>query len=382
MSNMTDRNSLGMKWYTFYVKVRPWIGLAFFLLSAFTYGETFLTLMNTNLVGAAFAIPTIIYVASYVAYTIANLVLFFKERNESGEALLGFIKGLLIFEVFYIPYGSILGQYYEGQSIIVSIIVLLIMMALCYFVWYRLNIKYFRKRLAPWELNSTMTGTVSEAPKITETGTYSLSHANEVPKQYGSWNVMGSDLKLEKSDAVEVPETPAGPDPKHQEIPVVTKAVEQRTSYAKYCPKCGNGIDPASKVCTGCGKQYFKGVPWKTLGAVVAIVLLVASIGLNAYMYSDYTKAQETIAELTKKNDNLTDNIADLKKENEQYYDYWVDTFDKMDVFDSWIVFIENDGTNLYHKYDCSRFLFEDSWAHNIEYAEYIGYSPCPRCFD
>lgn len=382
MSNITDRSSLGMKWYTFYIKVRPWIGLAFFLLSVFAYGETFLTLMSINLVGAAFAIPTIIYVASYVVYTIANLILFFKERNGSGEALLGFIKGLLFFEVFYIPYGSILGQYYEGQSIVVSIIVLMIMMTLCYFVWYRLNIKYFRKRLANWEFDSTMTGAISEEPRVAETGAYSLSYANEVPKQYGSWNVMGSDLKLEKSDAVEVPETPAELEPKHQGIPVVTKTTEQRPSYAKYCPKCGKGIDPVSKVCTGCGKQYFKGVPWKTLGVVVAIVLLVASIGLNAYMYSDYAKAQETIVELTKKNNDLKSDVADLKKENEQYYDYWVDTFDKMDVFDSWIVFIENDGTNLYHKYDCSRFLFEDSWAHNIEYAEYIGYSPCPRCCD
>jgi hypothetical protein len=229
---------------------------------------------------------------------------------------------------------------------------------------------------------NTMAGAGPEETKNVQCGTYSLSYANETPEQYGTWDIMGSDLKLEKHDTAEAVEPSTEPGSQNQEIPVVTKAVEQRTYYIKYCSKCGNGIDPVTKVCSGCGKQYFKGVPWKTFAGVVAIVLLAASVGLNVYMHLKHAKAQETIAELTKKNTNLKVVIYDLEKENEQYYDYWVDTFDKMDVFDSWIVFIENDGTNLYHKYDCNKFVFKDSWAHNIEYAEYIGYKPCPRCYD
>ena len=45
-------------------------------------------------------------------------------------------------------------------------------------------------------------------------------------------------------------------------------------------------------------------------------------------------------------------------------------------------VFIEDDGTNLYHKYDCYKFLGNNCWAHNTEYAKYLGYKPCPLCCD
>ena len=116
MSNITDRSPLGMKWYRFFVHIRPWIGVVFFLLFVFGSGETFLTLMNINIAGAALAIPTIIYVVTYIADTIANLVLFFKEKDGSGESIFGFIKGLLIFEIFYLPYSTVLGQFYSKRS--------------------------------------------------------------------------------------------------------------------------------------------------------------------------------------------------------------------------------------------------------------------------
>ena len=30
----------------------------------------------------------------------------------------------------------------------------------------------------------------------------------------------------------------------------------------KYCSKCGSVIDQDNKICTGCGKQYFKGIKY------------------------------------------------------------------------------------------------------------------------
>ncbi len=52
----------------------------------------------------------------------------------------------------------------------------------------------------------------------------------------------------------------------------------------------------------------------------------------------------------------------------------------KLEFFDEHVVFVEDDGTNLYHKYDCYRFVGDCYWAYNIENAIYIGYEPCPRC--
>ena len=66
----------------------------------------------------------------------------------------------------------------------------------------------------------------------------------------------------------------------------------------------------------------------------------------------------------------------------EMYFTYWQNTHDKLEFIDDNIVFIEDDGTDQYHKYDCYKFVGNHYWAHNIEYAEYIGYSPCPICYD
>lgn len=52
----------------------------------------------------------------------------------------------------------------------------------------------------------------------------------------------------------------------------------------------------------------------------------------------------------------------------------------KLDFFDEYVVFVEDDGTNLYHKYDCYRFKGDYFWAYNTDQAIDIGYEPCPRC--
>lgn len=40
-------------------------------------------------------------------------------------------------------------------------------------------------------------------------------------------------------------------------------------------------------------------------------------------------------------------------------------------------------GSNYYHNYDCEIFQKAgEYWAHNIEYCKYIGYAPCPLCWE
>ena len=53
---------------------------------------------------------------------------------------------------------------------------------------------------------------------------------------------------------------------------------------------------------------------------------------------------------------------------------------EKLEFYDECIVFVEDDGTDLYHIYECDRFKGDYFWAYNIEQAEYRGYKPCPIC--
>ena len=44
------------------------------------------------------------------------------------------------------------------------------------------------------------------------------------------------------------------------------------------------------------------------------------------------------------------------------------------------MVFVNNDGSNLYHKYDCPLFTRQNFWAYSRKLAESNGYDPCSRC--
>ena len=139
-----------------------------------------------------------------------------------------------------------------------------------------------------------------------------------------------------------------------------TPTVEQdKKIKIKFCSRCGSEIDPITKKCTWCGKQYFKGVSLKVFIISLLSVLLTVSIAFNIILGIATSKQ---------------------KKLNNQYYDYWCETFETISFFDKYAVFIEDDGTNLYHKIDCYRFKRDSFWIYNVPTAENYGYSPCPLC--
>ncbi|MBR6556898.1 MAG: hypothetical protein IKT60_05640, partial [Clostridia bacterium] len=191
-----------------------------------------------------------------------------------------------------------------------------------------------------------------------------LSPEDEKPQTRRSFDIYGSDVRLEDDNRTTQP------------------TIATNKPEIKYCSHCGSTIDPATKKCIGCEKQYFKGISIKSVFITLMMVLLATSIVGNVLLSQENRNLTESAETLQKTKTILESKVSDLEKENAQYNDYWVETFDKMNLFDSWIVFIENDGTKLYHKYECSKFVGEDCWAHNVEYAEYIGYRPCSRCID
>jgi chromosome segregation ATPase len=77
--------------------------------------------------------------------------------------------------------------------------------------------------------------------------------------------------------------------------------------------------------------------------------------------------------DLEKQIDRLLDDRKGLEKEIADYQD-------KADFLDNYVVFVENNGSNLYHTYDCDDFTKSNFWAYSRKLAESQGFNPCPAC--
>ena len=75
------------------------------------------------------------------------------------------------------------------------------------------------------------------------------------------------------------------------------------------------------------------------------------------------------------RNENL-----DLTLEKVRLQNIIGDNAEKIAFIDDYVVVVEDDGTNLYHKYGCPKFLGKSFWAFNTEAAESEGYKPCSFC--
>lgn len=78
---------------------------------------------------------------------------------------------------------------------------------------------------------------------------------------------------------------------------------------------------------------------------------------------------------LETENETLSEEKEKLEKTSEEYEQ-------KVNFMDSHVVFVENDGSNRYHRYDCPYFTQRSFWAYSKKLAESRGYDPCPYCCD
>lgn len=53
---------------------------------------------------------------------------------------------------------------------------------------------------------------------------------------------------------------------------------------------------------------------------------------------------------------------------------------DKAEFLDKYVVFAPNDGTRLYHTYDCEKFSKSNFWTYSPKLAQAQGFNPCPEC--
>ena len=71
--------------------------------------------------------------------------------------------------------------------------------------------------------------------------------------------------------------------------PRLDVVLEEKSRKKKYCSRCGKLIDSKTKKCTGCGKQYFKGIQMKPVTIILSLVI-VASVLLNIFLYFENQK--------------------------------------------------------------------------------------------
>ena len=102
----------------------------------------------------------------------------------------------------------------------------------------------------------------------------------------------------------------------------------------------------------------------------------------------DLSEQQRALEEATAENEALTQQIETLTAEHEamqETYNSLQARYDRQSeqvkFVNSYVVFIEDDGTGCYHRYDCSRFLKKNFWAYSRKLAEKQGYTPCTECF-
>jgi len=139
-------NNLGMKWYNFIVKVRPWIVLAFTSLIFVGTLNSISALLNYQVWGPVLFTLNLISIISYVGNAAVQMMLFVSAKKKDKN-LLGKIRFVLIFDICYIMYDTLMRNIYIGSEVNYIVVNLLVVLALGYFIWYKLNIKYFKKRL-------------------------------------------------------------------------------------------------------------------------------------------------------------------------------------------------------------------------------------------
>ncbi len=84
-------------------------------------------------------------------------------------------------------------------------------------------------------------------------------------------------------------------------------------------------------------------------------------------------EAEAENQQLSESVDALTASVQELTQKNSALGE-------KAGFMDTYVVFVENDKTGLYHRYDCASFAKKSFWAYSRKLAESNGYKPCPSC--
>ena len=115
--------------------------------------------------------------------------------------------------------------------------------------------------------------------------------------------------------------------------------------------------------------------------------LLAASQSSQSQGEYDLTTAEQELERLKQENqellemaDELDAQIDELKKTQAELETSLSAAETKANFLDSYVVFVENNGTGYYHTYDCAAFSKSNFWAYSRKLAEAQGFTACPTC--
>lgn len=184
------------------------------------------------------------------------------------------------------------------------------------------------------------------------------------------------------------------------EYPAETPAFTAKHSKARYCKLCGGPIDPQTRKCTGCKKQYFRPpvfgdkhlfIASTAVLCAVVVLLLFLFVNQRSKYEAQIQELNAQVSELKVSNNEHVDTINDLQRELAgqeniiESKDERIDNLnEEIEFYDRNVVIIFDDGSGIYHKYDtfCTLFINSDFWIYNTEAAKSRGYEPCPTCCD
>ena len=189
----------------------------------------------------------------------------------------------------------------------------------------------------------------------------------------------------------------------HSEKKTVTPAPAPSKSKPRFCKLCGDPIDPMTRKCTGCKKQYFRPpvltdkhyfIAATAVACIVVAFLLVMLISQRSTYEAQVAELTTRVSDLETRLSEAEDNasyhsrvsetrlsqIEDLRKKIEELEDRNSDLILEIIFYDQHVVFVGDDGTRKYHKYDCPYLDLSYFWAYNTEAAVDRGYKPCSHC--
>lgn len=165
---------------------------------------------------------------------------------------------------------------------------------------------------------------------------------------------------------------------------------------ANFCKLCGDPIDPVTRKCTGCKKQYFRPpvfadkhyfIAATAVACVVVVLLLFALASQRSSHEAEIAKLNTRISELEdeaalleRANESYSNTVSNLRKNNTEMEDRISTLESEIRFYDNHVVFIGDDGTRKYHNYDCPYLDLTYFWAYNTEAAVDRGYKPCSHC--
>lgn len=193
----------------------------------------------------------------------------------------------------------------------------------------------------------------------------------------------------------------------HPEKKAATPAPAPSKPKTRFCKLCGNPIDPVTRKCTGCKKQYFRPpvftgkhyfIAATAIACAAVLFLLFALAAKNNHVAELTTRVSELEGELAVKDGTIQEyersdtnlrivisvhgsTIERLQKEND-------DMRAEIRFYENHVVLVPDDGSNEYHTYGCVwRKYYETTYKKTYrifttEAAKSKGYKPCSSCCD